>query len=147
MVAGLNTRVIGFDYGLKRIGVAMGNTQTGTSEGLATVRAKDGLPDWSVVENLIGRWLPSLLVVGLPLNMDGSEGAMAGKARKFGQLIRRRFDLEVVFVDERLSTVHADELLVASTPPGKSLRRKRLKLRDPLAAELIIRTYLEDHRG
>lgn len=144
--AALDARVLGFDFGLKRIGVATGNTRTGTSQGVSTVRAKSGRPDWPEVERLIGQWLPSTLVVGLPLNMDGSESGMAVRARKFGAQVRRRFGLKVVYVDERLTTAAADDLLVQSTMPGKSLRQKRLKHRDNLAAELIVRTYLEDNR-
>ena len=117
-------RVIGFDFGLKRIGVATGNTRTGTSQGLSVVRAKDGVPDWPEVERLLEQWLPSTVVVGLPVNMDDSENEMTAKARKFGKLMRRRFDLEVVFVDERLTTVGADQLLVEATAAGKSLNRK-----------------------
>ena len=142
----LNARVIGFDFGLKRIGVATGNTRTGTSQGLSTVRAKGGTPDWPEVERLIGQWLPSILVVGLPLNMDGSESIMAARARKFGAVAGRRFGLEVVYVDERLTTAGAEALLIERTAPGKSLTQKRLKHRDNLAAELIVRTYLEDNR-
>ena len=89
--------------------------------------------------------MPSILVVGLPLDMDGSEGAMAKKAREFGQHLHRRFELEVILVDERLTTVSADQLLREATAPGKSLNRKRIKHRDNLAAELILRTYIEDN--
>ena len=142
----MNARVIGFDFGMKRIGVATGNTRTGTSQGLSTVRAKDGAPDWPEVERLIGEWQPSTLVVGLPLHMDGGNSPMAVQARKFGELVRRRFGLEVVYVDERLTTAAADDLLIQGTAPGKSLRHKRIKHRDNLAAELIVRTYLEDNR-
>ncbi len=145
----VNPRVIGFDFGLKRIGVAAGNTRTGTSQGLVCVRAKGGTPHWPEVERLIEEWLPSTLVVGLPLHLDGGESAMAARARAFGEGARRRFarfGLEVVFVDERLTTVGADALLVQATAAGKSLQRKRRKYRDSLAAELIVRTYLEDNR-
>ena len=141
-----DTTVIGFDFGLKRIGVAAGNTRTGTSQGLSTVHAKDGLPNWPAVERLIGQWLPARLVVGLPLNMDGSESAMAVRARKFGARAARRFALEVVYVDERLTTAAAEAQLVERTAPGKSLNQQRRKHRDRLAAELLLRTYLEAHR-
>ena len=139
-------RVLGFDFGLRRIGIATGNTRTGTSQGLSTVRAKSGLPDWSQIEQLMEQWLPAKLVVGLPLNMDGSESAMSARARKFGERVRRRFGLDVVFVDERLSTAEAEHQLRQASAPGKSLRQKRIKHRDNLAAELIVRTYLEEHR-
>lgn len=143
----LNARVLGFDFGLKRIGVATGNARTGTSQGLSTVRAKDGTPDWQAIERLVSQWLPSTLIVGLPFNMDGSESGMAARARKFGELVRRRFGLEVVYVDERLTTAAADDLLVQSTAAGKSLRQKRLNHRDNLAAKLIVDGYLEGNPG
>ncbi len=139
-------RVLGFDFGLRRIGVATGNTRTGTSQGLSTVRANRGMPDWAQVERLMEQWLPAKLVVGLPLHMDGSESAMSACARKFGARVHRRFGLDVVFVDERLTTAEADHQLMQSTAPGKSLQQKRIKHRDNLAAELIVRTYLEDNR-
>lgn len=139
-----NTRVMCFDFGMKRIGVATGNTRTSTSQPLSTVRAKDGTPDWAEVARLIAQWLPATLIIGLPLNMDGSESGMARRARQFGGLLDKRFNRPVVYVDERLSTAAADNLLVQATPPGKSLAQKRHKYRDNLAAELIVRTYLED---
>ena len=137
-------RVIGFDFGLKRIGVAAGNTQTGTSQGLCVVAADDGAPDWGAVRRLIGEWLPSVLVVGLPLDMDGGESDMVVRARKFGARAAAKFGLEVVYVDERLSTVAADNLLADATVAGKSLRIKRRKHRDKIAAELIVQTYLRE---
>lgn len=142
-----NPRVLAFDFGLKRIGTAVGNIRTGTSQGLHTVCARDGQPDWDEIERLLAEWRPAELVVGLPLNMDGEEGAMATRARKFGERARRRFGLEVVFVDERLSTVGAETLLEQARAPGKSLRRKRLQCRDSLAAELILQTHLEARRS
>ncbi len=147
--ADVNARVIGFDFGLKRIGVATGNTRTGTSQGLSTVPAKAGTPDWFAVGRLIEEWLPAALIVGLPLNMDGSESSMAARARKFGERAGRRFGLSVVYVDERLTTAGAEELLAAArtNTPGKSLRQRRIKHRDNLAAELIVRTWLEDNRN
>ncbi len=145
--AGTNPRVIAFDFGLKRIGTAVGNIRTGTSQGLHVVRARDGRPDWGEIEQLLAEWRPAELVVGLPLNMDGEEGAMVTRARQFGERARKRFGLEVVFVDERLSTVGAETLLEQGRAPGKSLRRKRLQCRDSLAAELILQTHLEARRS
>lgn len=141
-------RLLAFDFGLRRIGAAAGNTEFGTSEALTALAAKDGVPDWTQMERLVAHWLPSKLVVGLPLNMDGSEGRMATRARQFGESIRRRFRhlaLEVVFVDERLSTREAEARLAeigGVSAANKSLRGKRQKLRDGIAAQLIAQTYL-----
>ena len=108
------------------------------------VAADDGAPDWDAVRRLIGEWLPSVLVVGLPLDMDGGESYMAVRARKFGARASAKFGLEVVYVDERLSTVAADNLLADATTAGKSLHIKRRKHRDKIAAELIVQTYLRE---
>lgn len=142
-----NSRIIGFDFGLKRIGTATGNTRTGTSQALSVLPAKNGTPQWTEVARLIAQWLPSTLVVGIPVGRDGGENAMTARIRKFGKLMRQRFALEVVFVDERLTTASADTLLRQTTAAGKSLNQRRLKFRDSLAAELIVQTYLEDNRN
>lgn len=142
MNTSLNARVIGFDFGLKRIGTAMGNTHTGYSQALSVLLASNGIPNWHEVKRLIEQWLPATLVVGMPLKMDGSEGAMARRARQFGELIEKRFEIGVVYVDERLSTADADWILQQTIAPGKSLNRKRKTTRDSIAAELIVQTYL-----
>lgn len=141
-------RVLGFDFGMKRIGAATGNRASGTSQALAGLAAKNGTPNWHEMEHLIAQWQPTTLVVGLPLHLDGGDSAMAARARQFGELVRRRFAVEVVFVDERLTTVAAETLLTQAhaATPGKALHRKRRKFRDSLAAELLVQTYLEKHR-
>ncbi|MGI9310295.1 MAG: Holliday junction resolvase RuvX [bacterium] len=146
MNASANARVIGFDFGLKRIGVAAGNIRTGTSQGLSVLAAKDGAPDWRELARLLEQWLPSALVVGLPLHMDGSESEMATRARAFAADAGRRFSFDVVLIDERLTSVAADALLAQATAAGKSQRRKRARHRDSLAAELIVRAYLDQRR-
>ncbi len=140
-------RVIGLDFGLKRIGIATGNLRTGSSQALAVVSANHGMPQWPPIDHLIAQWLPCALVVGLPLHMDGSEGAMAAKARAFGASVGRRFGLRVAFVDERLSTVAAEEWLARGAVRGQSQARRRQQHRDSLAAEIIVRTYLAERRN
>jgi len=143
----MNARVIGFDFGLRRIGVATGNSRSGGSQALSILRAKDGAPNWREIGELIGVWQPAALLVGLPLHLDGSDSTMAARARAFGAAARRRFGLEVVFVDERLTTRAADSMLAESAAPGKSLQSRRRKYRDSLAAELIVRAYLDRAGG
>lgn len=138
-------RILGLDFGLKRIGVAVGNTDTRTAQALSTVTARDGVPDWPQLQKQIESWLPGLLVVGLPVNMNGGEGAMARRARAFGRKAGGRFGLEVVFVDERLTTRAAEQLLQEAAAAGhRQSAEKRARKRDNLAAELIVLAYLAE---
>lgn len=103
-------QALAFDYGLKNIGVATGQSMTHSATELRAINAKDGIPNWQEVEALIKEWRPKKVIVGLPLNMDGSESEMCARARKFGRRLEGRFGCEVVFIDERLSTREAKEL-------------------------------------
>ncbi len=141
----LKKRVLGFDYGLKRIGTAAGNSVTGTCQGLMTVSVRDGQPDWPAVTRLIEEWKPGQLVVGLPLSMNGDETEMSRSAREFGAVLAAKSGLGVCFVDERLTSVTADHLLQESGRPGKKHRRRHQAARDNLAAELILQTYFDDN--
>ena len=83
--------VLAFDFGLRQIGVAVGNCLLGTSQPLSILKARDGQPDWEAVAALIAEWGPALLVVGDPLNMDDSVGELAERARKFARRLEGRF--------------------------------------------------------
>lgn len=98
------TTALAFDFGTGSIGVAYGQTVTGSASELDPLPARDGKPDWNQVERVLNEWKPKVLLVGLPLNMDGSESEFGARARKFGQRLHGRFGLPVEFVDERLST-------------------------------------------
>lgn len=102
--------VLAFDFGLKHIGIAVGQTVTRSASPLTTVTARDGRPDWRQVGELIEEWQPDLLIVGLPLNMDDSESEMSEKARAFASKLHARTSLEVILVDERLSSFEAKQL-------------------------------------
>lgn len=102
-------RLLAFDFGLKYIGVAVGQTQTSTASPLTTLSAKSGKPDWSQLELLLSQWKPDLLLVGLPLNMDDTESEMSELARKFSRRLNGRFNLPVELVDERLSSFEANK--------------------------------------
>ncbi len=101
---------LAFDYGLKNIGVAVGQSLTASARELAPLKARDGIPDWLQLEQLLKEWQTGLVVVGIPLNMDGSESEMSRRARKFGHRLHGRFGVEVAFIDERLSTREAKSL-------------------------------------
>lgn len=102
-----NLTTIAFDYGVKSIGVAVGQKITGTASPLSALKAIDGIPNWQTIADVFAEWQPDNLLVGLPLNMDGSEQEITQRARKFANRLHGRFGLSVHTHDERLSTVDA----------------------------------------
>ncbi|AUQ26882.1 Holliday junction resolvase RuvX [Dickeya zeae] len=102
-----NRILLAFDFGTRSIGVAIGQEITGTARPLTSLKAQDGIPDWQKVEKLLNEWQPALVIVGLPLNMDGTEQPLTARARKFAQRLHGRFGVTVELHDERLSTVEA----------------------------------------
>jgi putative holliday junction resolvase len=133
--------VMAFDFGLRQIGVAVGNCLLGTSQPLAVLRAKDGVPEWRALEKLIDEWCPDLLLVGDPLNMDGSDSESGARAGKFARRLHGRLGLEVAMVDERLSSFEAK---YTSREQGHRGDFKRQPV-DSLAAEIILRTWLTEN--
>ena len=137
---------LGFDFGLKRIGAAVGQTVTGSASPLGVVAVRSGEPDWEAIAGLVREWRPGALVVGLPYNMDLSEQDMTHKARHFAEQLAERFPLPVHTVDERLSSREAEAALKerrqrlggAVTPRG---HRRRRGLRDPLES------WFNSHQG
>ncbi|WP_018983263.1 Holliday junction resolvase RuvX [Salinimonas chungwhensis] len=103
--------VLAFDFGTKSIGVAVGQEITATASPLPALKAKDGIPDWKVVEQLYSQWEPDVVVVGLPLNMDGTEQEVTQRAKKFANRLHGRFKRPVETWDERLSTADAKAML------------------------------------
>lgn len=99
--------VLGFDFGMKYIGVAIGQSVTKTASPLTTLMAKDGIPDWLEIQSLIERWHPNDLVVGIPLNMDGTEQPITFCARRFANRLHTKFRLPVHMIDERLTSWEA----------------------------------------
>ncbi|MGL9774734.1 MAG: Holliday junction resolvase RuvX [Sodalis sp. (in: enterobacteria)] len=99
--------ILAFDFGTRSIGVAIGQPVTCTARPLTAFKARDGVPDWQQIEKLLNEWRPETVVLGLPLNMDGSEQPMTARARKFANRLHGRFGVQVVLHDERLSTVEA----------------------------------------
>ncbi len=102
---------LAFDFGLRRIGVAAGQSITGSAAPLAVVPAQDGSPDWAALDRLVKEWAPDRLVVGLPYNMDGSEQDITRRARRFAEELGRRYPQSVHTVDERLSSREAETRL------------------------------------
>jgi putative holliday junction resolvase len=136
------TTYLGFDYGSKHLGIAVGGSASGRAEALASASVRHGVPDWSTLDRLIKEWQPAALIVGLPLNMDDSENAMTRAARKFGHRLHARYNLPVHLVDERLTSVDAKNTLVESRVPWKQRKAKV----DKLAAQTILQAYLDEQR-
>ena len=103
--------VMGFDFGTQSIGVAVGQTVTCQANPLTALKARDGIPNWDAVKALIDEWQPDLVIVGLPLNMDGTEQPVTQAAKRFAGRIHGRFHVQVELQDERLTTRDAKEEL------------------------------------
>jgi len=136
--------LLAFDYGLKRIGVAVGQELTGTATALVTLRATDGKPDWAAITRLIEQWQPDALLVGLPLNMDGTFHDLSYRAQRFGNQLHGRYNLRAYFMDERLSSLEAERELKAgsSKKPGKKSRKVQAADIDKVAAKVILESWL-----
>lgn len=103
------TTILAFDYGIKNIGVAYGQSVTGTASELPALKARDGIPDWNQIQGLINEWSPTQLLVGMPYNMDDTETELSPRVRKFANRLHGRFGLRVELYDERLTTRLAKE--------------------------------------
>ncbi|MBK6725865.1 MAG: Holliday junction resolvase RuvX [Xanthomonadales bacterium] len=135
------TVVLGFDYGLRRIGVAVGQRITHTASALAVMRNHESGPDWAACDALIKTWRPQALVVGLPLARDGHEQAMTHAARAFAALLRQRYAVPVHLADERFTSRAADAEFVAARRAGLA-RRKDAAMLDAQAARRIVEQWL-----
>lgn len=136
------TRLIALDHGTRRIGVAVGDTETGMAFARAAIKRRNLDHDLALIGELCAGEEVARIVVGLPLNMDGSEGEQAAAARSFGEALER-IGLEVVFADERLTTWEAGERLAET---GRRVRRGTGEL-DSTAARLILQQYLDARGG
>lgn len=102
--------VFAVDFGLKRIGLAVGQTVTRTASPLASIAAKDGKPDWGALDAALVQWCPNRLLVGLPIHMDGTESQMSLRARQFAKRLAERYGRRVDLIDERLTSLEAKSL-------------------------------------
>jgi len=130
---------LGFDYGTQRIGVAFGQSLTGTAQPVCVLRARDGIPDWAEIESLIAEWKPNLFVVGLPYNLDGSESDLMVRAVKFANRLNGRFNKPSYGMDERLSSVEAAEQILEENRGSK----KRAAI-DDIAAQIILQNWFSE---
>lgn len=135
--------LLGFDFGTKRIGVAVGQTVTQSARPLETIKSNQGMPHWPSLDKIVQTWRPDALVVGIPLNMDGTPQPITAAAEKFARLLQEHFQLPVYEMDERLSTVDARQRVFAKGG-YKALQKEQI---DSIAAQLILETWLlqENH--
>lgn len=136
--------ILSFDFGMRRIGVAVGQTTTNTASALETVTHANQ-PDWGAIDRLLKEWKPALLLVGLPLGADGEETDMSRAARRFGKALGARYSLGVDYCDERLSSRVAENRFAEQRASG-SLRRKDASRLDAMAAQVILENWLQTHK-
>ncbi len=130
---------IAFDFGYKRIGVAVGQSLTGSASPLSTISAQLGVPNWEQIQQIINQWRPLALIVGLPTHIDGSEQYTTAASRSFAEQLNHRFHLAVHLVDERLTTVAARERLFDQ---GGYRKIKKSQV-DSVAACVILEQWLQ----
>ncbi|WP_028485873.1 Holliday junction resolvase RuvX [Thiomicrorhabdus chilensis] len=131
----LTGMVLGFDFGLKRIGVAVGQTVTQTASPEAIVNSRDGKPDWEHISALFEKWQPVAIVVGLPMRLDGSEQTLTQPARKFGQRLSGRYHCPVFYIEEQLSSIEAEQ---------RGIQSDHI---DDHAAQIILENWLQQTFG
>ena len=131
--------VLAFDFGTNSIGCAVGQSITGTAQGLPAFKAQDGIPNWDEIGKVISEWKPDVLVIGLPLNMDGTEQPLTQRAKKFANRLHGRFGLPITLHDERLTTVEARAEIFARGG-YKALKKGKI---DSISACLILESWFE----
>ena len=130
---------LSFDFGMKNIGIAVGQIITGSATALPALKAKDGIPHWPDILLLIDQWEACALIVGIPLNMDGSTQSMTFCARKFARRLHSHSKLPVYEIDERLTTVEAKQLF--------HTQAKKAKIAvDSFAAKLILESWFNQQQ-
>ncbi len=131
--------VLAFDFGTRRIGVAVGDFETRLAHPLTIIEASDNRARFTAIERLVSEWRPALAVVGLPTREDGGEHPVGRLARRFAQRLRGRFGLAVELADERLTSNDAERSLRSAGARGARLKSAL----DPVAAQRILETYFE----
>ncbi|EGP03237.1 Holliday junction resolvase RuvX [Pasteurella multocida] len=134
--------VLAFDFGTKSIGCAVGQSITGTAQALPAFKAQDGIPNWDAIGKCLAEWQPDLVVVGLPLNMDGTEQDLTVRARKFAHRLHGRFGVAVELQDERLTTTEA-RAEIFGRGGYKALNKSKV---DGISACLILESWFENQQ-
>ena len=131
---------LAFDFGTQRIGVAFGQSISATARAVTVLKARDGMPGWDNIQQLVNEWKPDLFVVGLPYNLDGSESELLARAIKFANRLNGRFNIPCFGIDERLSSKAAIERVVEEN----SGDRKKAAI-DDVAAQIILENWFAEY--
>ncbi len=134
---------LGFDFGYKKIGVAVGQTITGSASPLQTIRSINQSPDWQIISQLIQEWRPCGLVVGISRQADGSDNPVTPRMIKFCHQLEGRYQLPVYQQDEALTTFEAKQMLFDEVSVNAT---KLWEVQDQLAAQLILQSWLNEHK-
>jgi len=134
--------VIAFDFGLKRTGVAVGNTLTGSASPECTLTSKDERPDWDGITGLISEWKPSKLVVGMPTELDGSDSPLKPRVERFCNQLRGRYNLEVEQENEQFTSIEAAERLKQLRQKGRKQKVNKDEV-DKIAATIILENWMQ----
>ena len=134
--------ILAFDFGLKHIGVAIGQEITNTAQTFFSLDAKNGEPDWSQLDPLVKEWNPKLMVVGNPLNIDGSDSEIKKNSDKFSDLINKRYNVPVELMDERLTTREAKARLKSEEGSFISTGKDTHQI----AAQIILENWFSENR-
>lgn len=132
-------RVLGLDVGDKYIGVAVSDLLQFTAQGVTTIKRESNKLDFKAIEDLINEYEVKKIVIGLPKNMNGTLGPQSEKVTKFAEKIKNKFKIDIIYIDERLTTVSAERVLIESDVR----RENRKKVIDKIAASYILQTYLD----
>lgn len=136
--------VLGFDFGMKYIGVATGQTLTKTATPIQSIAATNGIPDWEQITHLIQHWQPTALIVGSPTNMDGTTQHMTFCANKFARRLQNKYKLPVHLVDERLTTWEAKQRLLTHTARPTATQLAEV---NAMAAAILVEQWLHDNHN
>lgn len=136
--------IMGFDYGMRRTGVAIANQLTGLATPHTTLLSKNNQPDWEGISRLIKEWRPQQLVVGLPLHLDQSESELTQAARRFANRLQGRYELPVAMIQEQLSSREAEQRLKQTRQQGRKKKIQKSDI-DQLAAAIILESWLAEN--
>ena len=134
---------LAFDFGTQRIGVAFGQSVTGTASAVTVLRARDGQPRWNEMAQLVEQWKPDVFLAGMPYNIDGTVSELLGRAEKFARRLQERFEKPCYGMDERLSSREAIERLVEAN----TVRTVKKTAIDHIAAQIILENWFNEIRG
>ncbi len=134
---------LGIDYGYKRIGLATGQSLTGSTSALSTIANQQQQTNWTALQQVIDEWQPGAFVLGLPLHKDGSDHAVTKAVRQFATELAERYNKPIHFQDERLSSSEAETILQQQRASGTRKKRVQKGDIDKLAAALILQRWLD----